>query len=79
MWARTPLITTWESSLDTNRAPVLEASDVADAVVRQVLAGKSGYVYLPWHVAIAGGMAAWPLWLQRIVLGLQQKLTEKAS
>jgi len=79
MWARTPLIKTWESSLNAHRAPVLEASDVANAVVRQVLAAKSGTVYLPRHIAIAAGMAAWPLWMQGFALDLQQQLTVKGT
>jgi len=58
---------------------MLEASDVADSVVSQVLAAKSGPVYLPGHMGIAAGAAAWPLWMQQFLLDMQQKLTVKST
>jgi len=47
LWARTPLIGSWEPELNKSGAPVLTADEVASKVVRQVLNGRSGSVFVP--------------------------------
>jgi len=46
-WAQTPLIGSWEPELRKSGAPLLTAHDVASSVVRQVLDGRSGSVFVP--------------------------------
>lgn len=64
MWARTALVKAWESTLDTNKAPVLEPQEITDAVVQQVLSGKSGQLFLPNNTRLASGLSGWPTWMQ---------------
>jgi all-trans-retinol dehydrogenase (NAD+) len=47
LWARTPLVGSWADQMEKRGTPVLEASTVAKAVVRQVLQGRSGSVFVP--------------------------------
>lgn len=75
MWARTAIIKTWQTSLVAHKAPVLEPEQVADAVVEQVLAGRSGYIYLPRHMGLLSGMWGFPVWLQDMINGSSARLT----
>ncbi|EXJ59914.1 hypothetical protein A1O7_04061 [Cladophialophora yegresii CBS 114405] len=62
MWARTPLVGSWERQLNASKAPVLEAKDVAAPVVRHVLGGRSGSVFVPEryrYATIAKGLPDW--------------------
>jgi short-subunit dehydrogenase len=62
MWARTPLIGSWESQLNKSGQPVLTATTVAGRVVEQVLNGESGSVYLPekqWQGTLVRMMPDW--------------------
>ncbi|KIW28313.1 uncharacterized protein PV07_07987 [Cladophialophora immunda] len=63
MWARTPLVGSWETGLARARQPVLEPRDVAARVVRQVLAGRSGSVYVPDNVWVGTWLRAVPDWV----------------
>ncbi|EXJ73289.1 uncharacterized protein A1O5_03049 [Cladophialophora psammophila CBS 110553] len=62
MWARTPLVGSWERELSRSRASVLEPWEVAARVVRQVLRGRSGSVYVPekfWVGSLLRGLPDW--------------------
>ena len=64
MWARTPIIKDWEASLAASKAFVLPASVVADKIVKQILSGRSGQVYVPDNAANYSGIRGFPAWLQ---------------
>ncbi|KIW89360.1 uncharacterized protein Z519_10214 [Cladophialophora bantiana CBS 173.52] len=50
------------------------ASNVSDAVVEQVLAGRSGQIFVPRTEEGRAGLRNWPLWLQDAVLHLQRRV-----
>ncbi|KAL2837379.1 hypothetical protein BJX68DRAFT_259605 [Aspergillus pseudodeflectus] len=68
-WVRTPMITTLTSAGDRFSQPILTPKEVADAVVRQILAQKSGQVILPGHLKPLSSLRALPLWIQGAVRG----------
>ena len=53
----------------------LEPATVAEAVVKQILKGESGYVWLPEVTAKSFGVAVrgWPVWMQ---LGFRKRLVD---
>ncbi|OCT47706.1 17-beta-hydroxysteroid dehydrogenase 13 [Cladophialophora carrionii] len=63
LWARTPLVGSWERQLVASRAPVLEAKDVAGPVVRHVLTGRSGSVFVPERFRYATIVKGLPDWV----------------
>lgn len=76
MWARTPLVDTWKSSLVKNKAPVLEPRQVADVVVKQILSGRAGQCYVPGKYSLASGVHGWPHWLREFANDGNQALTD---
>jgi NAD(P)-dependent dehydrogenase (short-subunit alcohol dehydrogenase family) len=64
-WFRTRLIAALEKSLEKARAPVGDAEDVAAAMIRQILAGRSGQLIL--GPSAASVIRASPIWLQEVV------------
>lgn len=75
LWARTPLIGSWETQLNRAGESVMTAEFVASGVVKQVLGGQSGSVYLPeknWNVVF---MRAVPTWLVFLIQGKIQRAT----
>ncbi|KAL3445404.1 hydroxysteroid 17-beta dehydrogenase 11 [Aspergillus insuetus] len=68
-WVRTPMITTLTSAGDRFRQPILTPKEVADAVVKQILAQKSGQVVLPGHLKPLSWLRALPFWIQGAVRG----------
>ncbi|KAH0845786.1 hypothetical protein AYO21_11211 [Fonsecaea monophora] len=50
------------------------ASNVSDAVVEQVLAGRSGQIFMPRTEESNAGLRNWPVWLQDTMLQLQRSL-----
>ena len=63
MWARTPLVGSWEKELVSSGQPVLEARDVAMPVVQQVLEGRSGSIFVPGNMRYATLLKGLPDWL----------------
>ena len=64
MWSRTPLIKDWEASLAASKTFVMPPSLVSDKIVKQVLGGRSGQVYIPEIGASYSGVRGFPTWLQ---------------
>lgn len=62
MWARTPLIGSWEKELNATGAPVLTAQEVAGKVVDHILAGRSGSVFVPEHMRAGSLLRGLPDW-----------------
>ncbi len=64
LWAATPLVGSWVKELERSGQPVLTASEVAGRVVDQILAGRSGSVYVPRKMATVAAVArGLPDWL----------------
>ncbi|XMA10066.1 hypothetical protein WAI453_002857 [Rhynchosporium graminicola] len=62
-WVRTPLIDKLTSD-PRFKDPVLEAEDVANTIVSQVVRGRGGQLILPEAYNIATTIRSWPSWLQ---------------
>lgn len=67
LWARTPLIGSWERELTLSRQPVLTAEDVARRVVAHVLAGRAGSVFIPEDKASIALMRFLPDWVAQAI------------
>ncbi len=66
-FARTNLTAGWDKYLAKQQ--VLTPETVADAVVKHVMRGKSGQVYLPGWLTAATGIRGWPVWVSGAVRG----------
>jgi all-trans-retinol dehydrogenase (NAD+) len=64
MWAQTAIIKAWEESLAASKTFILPASVVSDKIVKQVLSGRSGQVYVPDNGANFSSIRGFPAWLQ---------------
>ena len=64
MWAQTPLVKDWESSLVASKTFVLPPSEVSDRIVKHVLSGRSGQIYVPEGNTRFSGIRGFPAWLQ---------------
>ncbi|TGO27711.1 hypothetical protein BPAE_0038g00570 [Botrytis paeoniae] len=62
-WVRTPLAEDIISQASF-KDPYLEPETISNAVVDQVLAGRSGQIILPKNMSIMGTIRGWPWWLQ---------------
>jgi hypothetical protein len=49
------------------------ASNVSDAIIEQVLAARSGQLFVPASEASNAGFRNWPLWLQDVVRYVSRK------
>ncbi|KAF1997338.1 NAD(P)-binding protein [Amniculicola lignicola CBS 123094] len=77
-WTKTRLITAIEKGIRKSRAPVMEPNDVAEAMVNQIVAARSGHIYL--GPSILASLRALPTWLQEFVRDrLAQIVTVNAS
>jgi all-trans-retinol dehydrogenase (NAD+) len=76
-WVRTPLIQKltqhpkWKS-------PTMEPEIVVDAVVGQILSGRSGHIILPTWLTFVSGIRGIPLWLQYSLRNQTAKLLDIA-
>ena len=64
MWAQTPLVKDWQSSLAAAKTFVMPPSEVSDRIVKQVFGGRSGQIYVPEGTAKFSGIRGFPAWLQ---------------
>lgn len=62
-WIRTPLIEDLIAQ-PAFKDSVLEPETVTNAIVNQVLSGRSGHIVLPNELHIMSTIRAWPWWLQ---------------
>jgi all-trans-retinol dehydrogenase (NAD+) len=66
IYVNTTLIGSFRDSLAKTHSKLLDPQMVADAVVSQILSGKSGQVYLPKQMTIAAMIRALPWWVQEL-------------
>ncbi|KAI1609274.1 short chain dehydrogenase/reductase [Exophiala viscosa] len=76
IWARTPLVSSWEFELDRSKQFVLTADEVAGRVVVQVLGGRSGSVYVPEKMIQGTFLRCVPDWMALAVRGSINKATK---
>jgi len=62
-YARTPLVRALEDSLKKHRSPIMSADTVANAIVKQILSGRSGQIIVPALAQPVAGLRGWPTWL----------------
>ncbi|KAJ4336933.1 hypothetical protein N0V95_008482 [Ascochyta clinopodiicola] len=68
-WVRTPLLAPVEAELKKGGAAVSEPSEVADAVVKQVLSASGGQIFVPSAGSRISLLRALPNWVQERVRG----------
>lgn len=62
-WVRTPMIGELSQRYKW-KEPMMEPETVVDAVVAQLLSGRSGHLILPSWLSFVSGIRGFPLWLQ---------------
>lgn len=77
-FTRTPLFEGYKNELPF-LFPTLEPETVAEAIVRQVLTGKSGQVIAPSLASVLPALAAMPHWLQHGVRKSSAKMMTKCQ
>jgi all-trans-retinol dehydrogenase (NAD+) len=65
IWTRTRLIASIEKGIQRTKQPIMEPEDVAKAMVKQIIACKSGQILLGPRLATA--IRAFPIWIQEII------------
>jgi short-subunit dehydrogenase len=81
-WTRTPMVTPLLASKTNGSkfAPALmEVETVTDAIVAQIVSGKSGQLILPPTVTPQTLIRSWPSWMQEVVRNLGSQLIKTAT
>ena len=65
IWTKTRMTASIEKGIRQTSQPLMEPEDVAEAMVRQIIAAKSGRIFLGPGIATA--VRALPIWIQEIV------------
>ncbi|KAH7133079.1 short chain dehydrogenase/reductase [Dactylonectria estremocensis] len=77
-WVSTPM-NSWLRASPTFKEHVIEPEEVASAVVKQVLKGKSGQIILPRWQSITSGIRGFPFWLQEYIRDSQADIVMKPN
>jgi len=64
MFAKTGIIKGFEEPLKKAKVPLIPAEVVGDAIIKQVLSGSSGQIYVPPPMGYVSGIRGWPHWMQ---------------
>jgi NAD(P)-dependent dehydrogenase (short-subunit alcohol dehydrogenase family) len=72
-WHATGIVKPFEDKLEKFGIKCDPASNVSDAVVEQVLAGRSGRIFVPKTEEANTGVRNFPVWLQDAVMYLNKK------
>jgi len=73
-WHATGIVKPFEDRLSKFGIQCDPASNVSDAVVEQVLAGRSGKIFMPRTEEAKEGVRSYPIWLQDVLLALDRRL-----
>lgn len=77
-WVRTPLVAPLEKLSKDFPKALLDAQDVANTIVGQVVSGHGGQIVLPAHLSIVKLLRGFPHWLQERIRGNQKtQISEK--
>lgn len=63
-----------EGNLRDHGVKIDPPKNVSDAVVRHVLAGRSGLLFVPEDTAFVQHIRSWPLWYQDVKAYVHRKL-----
>ncbi|KAF2754955.1 NAD(P)-binding protein [Pseudovirgaria hyperparasitica] len=63
-WTKTPMLNAFEDSLIATKQFILKPETTADAVVKQIISGKSGQLIIPEAFSLASALRGLPHWLQ---------------
>ncbi|KIW68941.1 hypothetical protein PV04_04852 [Phialophora macrospora] len=72
-WHATGIVKPFEDKLEKSGIKCDPASNVSDAIVEQVLAGRSGRIFVPKTEEKNTGLRNFPVWLQDVVIYLNKK------
>lgn len=79
-WVRTPLLAPVVAELEKRGAAVMDAEDVANAVVKQVFGCRGAQVFLPEGSWKSSLIRALPNWVQEGVrMGISKTITESVE
>lgn len=70
IWVKTPLI----ESLNKLPGDIIEAKDVVNPVVAQILSGQGAQIFCPGKLSLASGIRGYPTWLQEKIRGRSSKV-----
>lgn len=73
-WHATGIVKAYEAKLASVGIKMDPASNVSDAVVEQVLAARSGRIFMPRRVEGQSKLREWPRWAQDSVGYLNAKI-----
>ena len=63
-YAKTPLVRAWESELRRNGVEIINPQAIADAIIKQIIGGKAGQIFLPGRLSPSAAIRGLPTWLQ---------------
>ncbi|OAL55379.1 dehydrogenase/reductase SDR family member 8 precursor [Pyrenochaeta sp. DS3sAY3a] len=79
-WVRTPLLGPVEQELKQRGSVILEPTDVADAVSKQIESCRGGQVFLPQSIAKVSFLRGVPNWVQETVrMGVTKTISDSAK
>ncbi|KEF53651.1 uncharacterized protein A1O9_10051 [Exophiala aquamarina CBS 119918] len=73
-WHSTGIVKPYEDKLASIGIRTDPASNVSSAVVEQVLAARSGRIFMPRSEEAKTGVRGWPVWLQDTVFSIQTRI-----
>lgn len=78
-WTRTPLVQPLLDASSKFRPPVMEVETVSDAIVAQIISGKSGQLILPPSHTPQAMLRSYPSWMQEIARNLGTQLLKNVN
>ncbi|KAK5175778.1 uncharacterized protein LTR77_000918 [Saxophila tyrrhenica] len=67
-YAATAMTASWRKELADAKATMLDPTDVANAVVKQVLSGKGAQLIMGAETSFLAGIRGWPHWLAQTII-----------
>ncbi|KIV82193.1 hypothetical protein PV11_04320 [Exophiala sideris] len=72
-WHSTGIVKPYEAHLQKHGVRIDPASNVSNAIVEQVLAARSGQIYMPRSVESATGARNYPIWVHDVAAYIRRK------
>lgn len=79
IYVRTKLVISYAKSLERSKAVQIEPQTVADAIVKQILSGRSGQVVLPSWMGFLSRIKGFPSWFQEVIRDTAKRDVEQES
>ncbi|KAL6252692.1 hypothetical protein RBB50_000411 [Rhinocladiella similis] len=77
LWTRTPMVEALEKQGVKFEKNILKPGDVSRAVVKQIVSGSSGQVFLPSSQQHLARLRAYPIWFQELIRNKPSKMSQK--